>query len=275
VKIAFFSSDKPRERQLAAAFARGAQRFKHKVYILRVGDTGYDKDFDLACMVGVKSRILWQQMRVLGIPTMMFDKGYSRQKVGGGWLYWRIAYDSHQPTPHTLNRPYSDDRFKRLKLPVCPWREKGKHILIAGSSEKYQQFYGLPNPTEYAKGLVRKLRQDTSRPIIYRPKPSWRAAVPVAGTEFSKSRSLLADLENCHAVVTHGSNVCYEAALYGIPSVITGQAVMKSVSSTELSDIEHPLMGERWGVFRALAYHQWTLKEMARGTMFNTVKDWL
>ncbi len=275
MNIVFFASDKPRERRLARSFTVGAELHGHSIVTRALDDTVTGEGFDLACMVGVKSKVLWQRMRALGVPTMMFDKGYTRQKARGSWLYWRVAYNSHQPTDRTMQRGYSDDRFNRLRLQAAPWREKGHHILIAGSSGKYHNFYGLPSPTDYAQEVVRQLRVHTDRPIIYRPKPSWREAVPIQDTTFSKGVPLASDLQGCHAVVTHGSNACYEAALHGVPSIILGEGVMKSVSSTKLEDIEEPLLGERAEVFNALAYHQWKLKEFERGAAFGIIEGWI
>ena len=91
---------------------------------------------------------------------------------------------------------------------------------------------------------------------------------------FSKGVPLLQDFTDCHAVVTHGSNTCYEAALFGLPSVVLGDGVMVGVSSTSLEDVERPRLGERQPVFNALAYHQWTLKELSRGHAFGSMRHW-
>lgn len=276
MRIAFFCSEKTRERDLARAFAVGARRYGHKVEFLRNNEQGLRKvKCDLACMVGVKSKRIWDDLQARGIRTMMFDKGYCRDKGAGSWLYWRIAFDNHQPTAWTMDREYSADRFVSLGLPVVPWREDGNHILIAGSSEKYHNFHNLPHPTEYARALVGTIREHTDRPILYRPKPSWGGAVPVDGTTFAKGTRLAVDLTKCHAVVTHGSNACFDAALRGVPSIILGGAVLKPISSAMLKDIENPALGDRFEVFNALAYHQWTLKEFHRGTAFDTIRQWL
>lgn len=274
MNILFFASEKPREQTLAHAFTIGAERRGHTVVTCPSSDVTLGEGFDVACMVGVKSAEIWRRMQARGVRCMMFDKGYVRRKSGSSWLYWRVAYGGHQPTEHTMALKYLGDRFRQLDLDVAPWRTQGKHILIAGSSEKYHNFYGLPSPTEYAGDIVRQLRAYTARPVIYRPKPSWRDAVPIPGTTFSKGVSLAADLHDCHAIVTHGSNTCYEGALHGVPSVILGAGVMKRISSSKLRDIEHPLLGRRRKVFNALAYHQWRLRELERGAAFDTIERW-
>lgn len=275
MRIAFYASDKKREQDLAKAFKSGAELHGHTVDILRLDQRDYTYDF--ACMVGVKSAVLWKDMYQSGVIPIIFDKGYSRHKRGGWCEFWRIAVGAHNPTLTTLTKfEYPSDRFEAMSLEVKPWRETGNHILICGSSEKYHDFYGLHHPTTFAKKLVARIKEYSKRPIIYRPKPSWKGATPLEGTIFSDSKQPLSEvLKDCHCVVTHGSNASFEAALMGIPSVIVGEAVMRPCSSISLHDIEHPYLGDREPVFNALGYHQWTNSELASGEAFETIDRWL
>lgn len=275
MKFIFYASDKLRERKLAKNFAIGARAFGHEVEILNRHEV--TTDCDVACMVGVKSLNLYRHMQDAGVHTLMFDKGYDRARAGGCWKYWRLSLDAHHPTATTLlSKAYPHDRFSRLGFEVKPWRKKGGHILIAGSSEKYHNFYGLPNPTSYAMNLVRQIREHTDRPIIYRPKPSWSGARPIPGTQYSHAKdSLAAALDGCHAVVTHGSNLCFEAALAGIPTIVLGDAVMKPISSTEISEIKKPKMLDRLPILNALGYHQFSFAEFQSGEAFETIGEWL
>ncbi len=276
MKIVFYASDKPREQALAKAFAAGAKTYRHEVEVRAIANP-LILGVDLSCMVGVKSKELWNFLRESGCRTMMFDKGYSRHRKGGSWEYWRVSLGAHHPTETTLpQHKYPSDRFDARGWEFEPWRKSGHHILIAGSSEKYHNFYGLGDPTKYAKKLIKALREFTTRPIIYRPKPSWRDACHIKGTIFSNAKQPLASVfENCHAVVTHGSNCCFEAALMGVPSIVLGDGVMKSISSTQLRQVENPHLCERGEVFDALAYHQWTLAEFSSGQAFDTIRKWL
>ena len=275
MKIVFYASNKPRELKLAKAFAAGAKKHKHCVEVRALNDIVLDAD--LSCMVGVKSISLWHFLAQHGMRTMMFDKGYSRHRRDGCWEYWRISLGAHHPTATTLeNHPYPSDRLERMKLKFEPWRTSGDHILIAGSSEKYHKFYGMGNPNQYAEDLVKTLRLYTDREIVYRPKPSWRGAHHIEGAIYSHAKQSLASvLDNCHAVVTHGSNACFEAAVMGIPSIVLGDAVMKPISSTKLKHIERVRLGHRSPIFTALAYHQWTLSEFTSGLAFKTIGKWL
>lgn len=277
MKVVFFASNKRREIHLAKAFLAGLK--SHGVEVERRGteDVPEETDYQYACMVGVKSVRLWNLMKSKGVVPIMFDKGYSRRRYGIAWQYWRVSVGGHHPTAKSLSLSYPADRFLSLGFRVeSEWRKSGGHIVLAGSSAKYHNFYEMQNPTAYAKDIVKALRRHTDRPITYRPKPSWGGAIPIKGTKFSREgKSITEDLTNAHAVVTHGSNACFDAALLGIPSIVLGNGVMRAISSYSINEIESPRMGDRMPLFSALAYHQWTLEEMKSGEAFATIKDWL
>lgn len=280
MRVCFWHSDKPRERILAEAFIKGVKRH---------GDTGYlrpllpDKsvvaeDADVACMVGVKCKRSFDLHTKNGCHVLMFDKGYTRHTITGNvraWEWWRIAVDAHHPTHYLSKIPPISDRFLALELELLPWTTEGSTVIFAGSSQKYHEFYGLPEPTEYAEKQIRKIRKATQRPIIYRPKPSWGDAVPIDGTQFITGGVIGDLLKTAHALVTHGSNSCFEALLFGVPSIVLGDGVAKSVSSNDIGLIETPRRAterERLDLLSRLAYCQFTLKEMAQGLAWEHTK---
>jgi hypothetical protein len=275
MRICFFASDKPREHQLADAFLMGARKHGHSTEVRPLSEDMSMSGFDVACMVGVKSRALRDQVRAVGAIWLIFDKGYCRQKRRdgmAGWEYWRVSINEHHPTAR-LSRPGADpQRWRALGLDLKPYRAAGDQIVIAGSSAKYHEFYGLREPTTYASKIVQDLRKDilkTDRPIVYRPKPSWREAVPVQKTRFSTPSESIGDaLAGAWALVTHGSNACFEAMLMGVPCIVLGNAVARPISSTELAAIEEPRVAtgaERLNLLANLAWWQWTAEEMANG----------
>lgn len=279
MRVVFFHSDKDRERDLAHAFGAGVIAQGEEFEARPLGGAQDFARVDLACMVGVKSAELWRAARSAGARTLMLDKGYSRHRgPARTWEYWRISLDAHQPTGTTLLRPMPRDR---LAMHPLKWRKAraGNPIIIAGSSAKYHAFMGLPDPTAYAEGLIGTLKARTRRPIIYRPKPSWRDAEPIEGVQYSPAHEALgALLAEAHALVTHGSNACLDAMLAGVPSVVLGDGVMASISSRSLDEIERPRMAskpDRVQLLANLAYHQWTEAEMAEGRAWGVIRSWL
>lgn len=270
MKIAFLHSDKPRERILADAFLQGCRAHGHDTEAIPLGDEDWVGDYDIAVMVGVKSRPRFRAHRYAGRKVIYLDKGYSRHKSAGSriWEYWRVAIDAHQPTSR-LDVNCSPDRMIAAEWHPAKWRKIGAHVIFAGSSEKYHNFYGLTHPTKYARSVVNQLVRTTERRIIYRPKPSWHGASPLKRAGYSVNPQSLADLfDGAWCLVTHGSNACFDAVMAGIPCIILGDAVALPISSTSLDDVNEPRLvdyatRDQW--LANLAYWQWTESEMASG----------
>jgi hypothetical protein len=272
-------SDKPRERLLSEAFCEGVVKHGDEVDRRKLGEPFTD-DCDVAVMVGVKSRELWRAHTRAGVQLVYMDKGYDRHSRDDdirGWEYWRVAVNGHQPTAK-FRPDYPRDRADSFGWKFKPWRTAtpNGHIVIAGSSGKYHAFYDLKDPTDYASKLVKFLRSHTRRPIVYRPKPSWKEAVPIEGTRFStREESISEVLTGAHCLITHGSNACFEAMLMGIPSITIGEAVMRPISTTEPAKVESPRMAtdkERQQVLNWLAYQQWTMMEMMEGKAWPSIR---
>lgn len=279
MKVAFLHSDKAREEALAAAFLSGAARHGCETAAIPLGDESEAMRFDVLAMVGVKSRERFHDYRAAGKHVVLLDKGYSRHHRPGArtWEFWRLAIDAHQPTAAVATLDCPTDRLEAVGWEPKPWRTQGSHVVLAGSSEKYHAFHGIDHPTRFARKVVTGLRKSTERAITYRPKPSWHDAVPIRKAHFSQSPETLAFLlESAWALVTHGSNACFDALMAGVPSIVLGDAVARPISSTSLDDIESPRLAtdaekRRW--LANLAYWQWTEDEYRSGEAWAFLKD--
>lgn len=273
----FFASNKKLEQDLAANMVKGIRGQGGKAEVRTLCANNNLSDCDVAMMVGVKSKRLFDQCENAGIIPVMFDKGYIRgRRVDSRvWEYWRVSVGAHHPTATIMQKKLPDDRWKNLGVKVDPWKTWGHHIVLAGSSAKYHRFYDLPDPTEWARGVIEEIRKHSDLPIIYRPKPSWKEAVPIRGAEFSgreKAQSINQDLWGAHCLITHGSNACFEALIAGVPVIVLGNGVAKVVSRQSVADVMELTRPKREQFFANLAYYQWTEKEMASGECWNFMK---
>lgn len=272
MRVAFFASEKAREQSLGRAFCDGLAAHGDRGRV--VPNDTLVADADVAVMVGVKSARIWRANRDAGRTCVMLDKGYVRDRLPGSpvWKYWRVSVNAHHPTGTLMDVARPHDRLDALGLEMKPWSEGG-HVVIAGSSAKYHAFHGLPHPTTYARRIVAEL---AGREIVYRPKPSWREAVPIRGARYSTRPEGLEDaLAGAGALVTHGSNACFEAVLAGVPCIVLGDAVARPISSTSLDDIEAPCLAtddERRQWLANLAYAQWTMAEFASGEAWAAIR---
>lgn len=278
MRVAFWCSDKPHESILGEEFLEGLRQHGDEGIIRRVEDDFSVGNYDVACMVGVKSRLLFQAHVKAGVRVIYFDKGYLRHRRPGirVWEYWRTSIDRHTPAEWLGSAKMPTDRMVNQGLTFAPWRSGGSTIIFAGSSSKYHEFVGLKHPTFFAKTWTKRIRSISSDQIIYRPKPSWRDATPIAGTIYSESPENLGTLfENARVLVTHGSNACFDAVCAGVPCIVLGEGAAKAISSTDISDIAAPFMASdevrsQW--LANIAYCQWTMSEMASGEAWQSLR---
>lgn len=274
-----------RELQLAQAFAEGVNSFwEDSAFIQQSNPKEPLPEADAICIVGVKSAKHFRRIREAGKNVIFFDKGYTRHRgAARTWEYWRVAVNTHHPTEYIATARHTPERWnavrKARKIKVKPWRDLGDHVVYAGSSAKYHAFCGLEDPTEYAKKVIKGIHKVCNRRVIYRPKPTWTAAVPIKGSTYSPRAESLSDvLPNAWCLVTHGSNACFDAALEGIPAIVLGDAIAKPISSHLLEDIPNPRLAtdeerEQW--LSNIAWCQFTEEEMKDGFAWAAIRNQL
>jgi len=266
-------ANKPRERIIFSAFAEGLRGDDTVVFT----NNETVPNCDVLCMFGVKSKRLFYECLEKEVVPIMVDKGYTRRPQKGSKFceYSRVAVGAHHPTDYITMAEHSTDRLEKLGVELKPWKT-GPYILLAGSSAKYHDFYNMKSPLAWAKGVVKEIKIHSTRPIVYRPKPSWKEAQPIKGTIWSKpSDKLWLDLERAGAVITHGSNICFEAIIAGVPCIILGEGIAKPISSCKienLNDLWHAPDEQRIQWLSNLAYCQWTNKEFASGEAWETIR---
>ncbi len=285
-----------RENDLAHAIQQGAHRHGDTVEIREVADGGEPKVLpcDLVLKIGVKSRNWFRAYNAEEIPYCYFDKGYIRTRAPIKWLdYWRMSVNGHQPLRYIETARHDRRRAKEMQLAFQPWKEtRGEAVVVDGSSGKHcyfhsdQEFVSREQLDEHARDiatdLVARIQFVCERPIIYRPKPSWKGARPIDGTEYARGRQgvtdkdFAADLRRAHCVITYGSNLCFDAACFGIPSIVLGEGIAKPISSTELDEIESPRLAsdaERQQWLNNCAWCQFKLDEFRSGIGWQVIKD--
>lgn len=282
MKLAFLKSDFPREHQLAEALEAGIVADGDECEVLFPAPKDFSKvDADFIAAVGMKRGELFKWCMANGQRFIYFDKGYYHREFEGrkNIILWRASVDSQQPLEFIENAKQTPERWLKLGREIAPWRKRTEdgHIIIANSSDKYHEFYNLPSPTEWVEKIVEEIRQYTNRPIWYRPKPSFvpRGARPIAGTKYCPRQPLSELFPNCHALVTHGSYIAVDALLNGVPSVILGTAVTRSISSCSLEEIECPRQAsddERLQVLANMAWCQYRLEEWQSGLAWRNIK---
>lgn len=293
LNVSFYCSDKPREIMLAEALAKGAKVHGDRLEVRRTADYGEDEDGnelkwsgphpedDVACFFGVKgkSRRIMDDYLAVGKATLFLDKGYTRSKGRNGHTeYTRVSVNGGDPLAYMMDQKRPGDRWERLGIELKE-RAPGRsgHILLCTSSAKFHEFHKLKDPTRWAGEIAHNIEtivQD--RVIVYRPKPSWKAAVPVDRTLFTTGATPIADaLRGCHCVVTYGATAAADAIFAGVPAIVLGNAIAKPVAEVKIGALEEPTwmsLDKRLRWANAMAYCQWSITELESGEAWAELK---
>jgi len=293
MKIVFYVSDKPREIMLAKALEKGVDSWGDTFELRRTADYGEDADgndhlwpgpspdTDVACCFGVKghSQKIMRDHLLVEKSVLFFDKGYTREKgVGGHTLYSRICVNAGDPLGYMMREDRPRDRWAMLGLRLAERRVGGVgHLLLCTASQKFNDFYGLGDSTQYAAKIVGQLSKISNRQIVYRPKQSWAGAVPISGASFSRPpQSLMDAMRGCSCLVTFGTTAAFEAVIAGIPVLVLGNSIARPVAEKDIDNVETPYWPtlerrQQWA--NNVAYCQWTVKELESGLAWRYLRE--
>jgi hypothetical protein len=183
-------------------------------------------------------------------PYYHLDNGYYAPARGTAYGYYRICYRGLSPI--LMREP--DSSRERIGQPMRPWRQSGRHVLLAIPG----RHFGLAlnyDIDRWIAGAEAAVRAHTDRPIMVRSRDS---KVAVGN-----------DLHDCWAMVTHSSNVATEAVCHGVPVFVAKTCPAAPVGNLDLKDLECPRMPDRAQWWASLMSQQFTLEEMRNGTAFS------
>lgn len=232
---------------------------------------------DVAVFYGLKDNLMrvYKEYIAAGKKTILMDLGYWGRTEGGRLSgYHRVVANNLHPNYYYQMITHDSNRFLKFNVDVKPKDVSGDHVLLAGMSEKAAWVFDL-KPLEYEKRMITEIRKHTDKPILYRPKPSWKGAAPLPGTTYSPPDEPLQDaLDRSFVVVTHHSNVAIDAIVNGKPCIVTGHGVGMAVS-TSLDCLEEPYFPyeeKRMKWLSNIAYTQWNVKEIQAGKPWKHLK---
>ena len=183
--------------------------------------------------------------------------------------YFRICKGSFHTNKGKVNTPARYEKLKQLGIDAefKGWRDTGKHILLCPSSQTVTYQMNGISQEEWIKTAIQEISKYTDREIRLRNKPR-------PGNKWWNT-DIKDDLKDCYALVTNYSLSAFDALLNYIPVFAEANSVMGPVTSRDISKIEKPLRPgrktmEEWLKF--VSENQFTLKEMASGVAYETLK---
>jgi hypothetical protein len=229
---------KARSREVLEAFATGCGGKIAQSLELEEGPAAFYGTIGLEALV---RRAMAEGRAYLG-DNSFFDCGRGK--------FFRFAKNAFQISSLA---PPDYARFKSLGLVVKPW-QRGEHIVIVEQSAHFLNLVGASN---WLARTLAELKACTDRPLKVR---LWNR------DKGGAAKSLQADLEGAHALVTCMSAAANEALLAGVPVFVTGPCAATPMASGPLSEIERPRYPdgrEDWAA--GLAGRQWVLEEFRSG----------
>lgn len=262
----YYAGGNARSRIIAAAMFAGIKAFGSPVTI-KPSAQFKGVESDLAVFYGLSEGLsdVLEAYRERARGAIFIDLGYWGRRKKTRWDgYHKVVLNARHPTAYFQRITHSADRFRELGQRIRPWRKAGTKIIVAGMSAKAAAADGFAAEA-WERKTIQQLRKLTKRPIIYRPKPNWYGARPIAGAAFDRTATLDEAFSDCHAVVTHHSNVAIDALLGGIP-VFCWDGVALPMALQDLTRIEDPWRPEGREQWAAdIAWTQFTADEMRAG----------
>lgn len=269
MKFCVFRYEHRRSKEMADAIERGVQRMGWQLEATSVREVAAKSDADVFVSYGWVNKSLFDSYLNSGRAYLYIDLGYWHRKNGMGDYsgFHKVVVNARHATDY-FQRKRQADRLEDAPE-IQPWRDCGDHIIVAGLSGKSAGSWDL-RPMEWELRTVEAIRALCDRPIVYRPKPSWRDARPIAGTQFSGgNESIGAVLAGAYGLVTLQSNAAIDALAAGVPFC----AEAGLASAVGCRSLEELITRPRRNIDRVqfladVGYCHWTRAEMADGSMF-------
>ena len=207
--------------------------------------------------------------RSLGLPVIIVEVGA---------LYrgntWKIAVNNVTAEGYYGHQTRLDwDRPRKLGISLATQAVTNPEIVIALQHIKSLQVENITNMTQWVHRTVTTLRQHTDRPIVVRPHPRCRIALPPEVTVQQPQRVPNTydsyDMHyNCHAVVNHNSGPGIQAAIAGVRPVVDATSLAEPVS-VQYADIEKPYTVNRDLWLTQICHTEYTIPEIKAGLWLN------
>lgn len=214
---------------------------------------------------------LIHRLREAGKPFLLVDFAFwgrtNRDNIKAG--YYKVSLNGINPHGYLEAGGTIPGRYEKTGGPsILPWNKRGKYILLAGMGPKSCNMFGI-GKNEWDIDAARIIMENTSRPVVFRQKPSDKTPQKIEGTIFDDGRKPIHQLiDSAFAVVTHHGNTTVEALARGVP-VFTKESITLTMGHSDLSLIETPLYPKDRELFlERLAVWQWRWDEIALGKCF-------
>ena len=182
----------------------------------------------------------------------------------------------------------SENRKDKFPDMMKPWKTGGEFVTIATQRPDSLQWYGLPSMEEWIDSRIRIVKDQTDMPIVIRPHP--RDKLTNFHEIFKRFDNIYYDtpqptgyhdhmnfseiLDRSAVVINHSTGPSIEAVLSGVP-ICTSPSSLAWDMSSDLEDINNLKTPDRTKWFDMLTHTEWFVDEIAEGTPWKRLKNFL
>ena len=236
-------------------------------------------------------RDVLNQQKQIGGRTIIADANlFLAYDPGNKNTYLRYSYDGIFPnTGEYCDSTVDPQRWARMRdilgLNIKPWKKHGDYILITCQRDGGWSMNGQ-GVLEWLHLLLQRIKSHTDRPIMVRFHPGDKKiakhmmqlqAIGHKVRFSSPSVSLLKELHDAYAVISHNSSPGVVSAIEGVPIFLLDpdRSQAKDVANLDLRNIEKPNYDfDREAWLRRLAMSHWRLDEVRSGECWRHMKQW-
>jgi hypothetical protein len=165
------------------------------------------------------------------------------------------------------------DRARKLKISLAQQTQTTPHVIIALQHSHSLQVASIADMTQWVSCTVDKLKTVTDRPIVVRPHPRSRCALP-PGVTVEQPQKLAGTYDSynmhfdCHAVVNYNSGPGIQAAIAGVRPLVDSTSLAAPVG-VNWTNIEQPYTVDRDRWLTEICHTEYTVEEIQRGLWLN------
>lgn len=226
----------------------------------------------------------YQRARLSGKPIVVLEVG---NLIRGET--WRVGLNGINRTADWGSGDIDPNRYEKFGVELKPWSPvEGGYITICTQRGDSLQWEGKPVVEDWCLEQIREVRKYSDRAIVIRPHPRSNDQLQ----NLFKSAEVLSDkiyfdvpqqtgrdqvnfedaLRYSHAVINHSAGPGVQAAIAGIPVVVSDESLAWDVSS-KIEEIEFVRTPDRTEWINNLAHTEYFVDEIEAGLPWSRLKN--
>lgn len=187
---------------------------------------------------------------------------------------WKVSVNNVTAEGYYGHQDQLDwDRPRKLKISLAQQMQSTPQVIIALQHAHSLQVASIPDMAQWVRDTVDSLRTVTDRPIVVRPHPRSRCALP-EGVTVEQPQKLEGTYDSynmhfdCHAVVNYNSGPGIQAAIAGVRPLVDATSLAAPVG-VNWANIEQPYTVNRDQWLTEICHTEYTVEEIQRGLWLN------